>query len=399
MAIGPRHPVLIVGGGIGGLAAALALARVGWPSHILERRAEWSEAGAGIQLSPNGVAVLQRLGVAAALAPLAGVPRDIVVREARSARVLQRLPLGDWIAARHGLPYWQVHRRDLQAALLARVAAEPLITASTGFEADVVVEDGATVRLTSRDGAALEGVALIGADGIFSRVRQQMFDTRAPRFSGRTAARTVISVDACRGDGSLVDAATTGVWLAPGAHIVHYPVRAGRELAIVVVRAEPWAEAGWSAPVASAEMAALLRGVAPALADAVGPEHDWRRWALFELDPLQDWSRGRVTLLGDAAHPTLPFLAQGGSLALEDAWTLAASLGSVADDGEIPAALAAYSRVRSARSRRVVAAARRNGSIFHLSGAAAIARNAIMRLVSPERVMAGYDWVYGWRPD
>lgn len=403
MGVAARRPVLIAGGGIGGLAAALALARIGWPSHITERRAAWSEAGAGIQLSPNGVAVLERLGVAAALAPEVGVPREIVVRDAQSARVLQRLPLGPWIAARHGQPYWQVHRRDLQAALLARVAAEPLIRVATGFDAAFFLDDGTNVQLQASCGATLNGVALIGADGVFSRVRQQMFGTRAPRFSGRTAARTVIPAAHIVG-GGVIDIATTGVWLAPGAHVVHYPVRGGREVALVVVRAEGWHEPGWSAPVPAGEMAGMLGQVAPALAEALGPdlalgsEHDWHRWALFELEPLASWSKGRATLLGDAAHPTLPFLAQGGSLALEDAWTLATAIAGVANDGTIPAALAAYSQTRSARTRRVVAAARRNGRIFHLSGAAALARNAVMRLAPPERVMASYDWLYGWRP-
>lgn len=405
MAMAPRRPVLIAGGGIGGLAAALALARAGWPSHIAERRAEWSEAGAGIQLSPNGVAVLKRLGLDAVLAPDAGRPQEIVVREAGSARVLQRLPLGAWIATRHGSPYWQVHRRDLQAALLARIAAEPLITTTRGYDASFFLDDGATVTLRTRDGATLEGCALIGADGVFSRVRQQMWGAHAPRFSGRTATRTVIPVAGSGATGGVVDATTTGVWLAPGAHIVHYPVRGGRELAIVVIRTEPWHEAGWSAPVASAEMAAFLRGVAPALAEvlsaALGSEHDWRRWALFELEPPDRWSKGRATLLGDAAHPTLPFLAQGGSLALEDAWTLAASLAGIdATDGTaIASGLAAYERARMSRTRRVVAAARRNGWIFHLAGAAALGRNAIMALAPGHRVMASYDWVYGWRPE
>lgn len=402
MAFADRDPILIAGGGIGGLATALALARIGWRSHIAERRQEWSEAGAGIQLSPNGVAVLEKLGVAAHLAALAGVPRHLVVRDAASARVLQRLPLGGWIAARHGAPYWLAHRRDLQSALLARVDAEPLITVTTGFEAAFFAADSAGVRLESRDGRRLDGSVLIGADGVFSRVRQQLFAPPAPRFSGLTAGRTVIPVERLQPSPGLssqpIQFDTTGVWLAAGAHIVHYPVRAGREIAVVVVRTEPWRDHGWSAPVAAQDIEGALRQVAPALAEALGRDHDWRRWALFEVEPLLQWSKGRVTLLGDAAHPTLPFLAQGGVLALEDAWTLAACLARAAKAADIAAALAAFSDVRTVRSRRVVAAARRNGRIFHQSGAAAFARNAVMRLAPPERVIAAYDWVYGWKP-
>lgn len=393
-------PVLIAGGGIGGLAASLALARAGIPSLIAERRLARSEAGAGIQLSPNGMHVLERLGIAPLLAPHAGVPREIVVREARSALVLQRLPLGAWIAERHGAPYWQVHRRDLQSALVARAEAEPLITVEHGLELASFAADGDGVRLVARDGRHLRGSLLLGADGIFSRVRQQSFAPRAPRFTGWAAARAVIEAPTGASPDGPISAAAAGVWLAPGAHVVHYPVRGGREIAFVVVRAESSAAEGWSQPVAAAEVEGALAAAAPHLAAALGTGHEWRRWALYELEPLDRWVTDRVALLGDAAHPTLPFLAQGGSLALEDAWTLAHCLSGVSrDPARFPAALQAYQGLRAQRARRVVAAARRNGKIFHLAGLLAGARNAAMRALSGERVMAGFDWVYGWKPD
>jgi salicylate hydroxylase len=399
MLIGPRDAALIAGGGIGGLAAALALARIGWPSIIAERRPEWSEAGAGIQLSPNGVRVLQQLGVAARLEPFAARPREIVVRDAATARVLQRLPLGDWIEARHGAPYWQVHRRDLQAALIAAVQAEPLITVAMGFEAMSFEASGERITLRARDGQRLHGALLVGADGTFSRVRRQLFATTEPRFAGRTATRAVVGSSRPADFEQLLRPDATGVWLAPGAHIVHYPVRKGRELAIIVVRSASWSGQGWSQPVLAAEFEPALAHAAPRLAQMLGTGHSWRRWALFQTVPLKRWSQGRVTLLGDAAHPTLPFLAQGGALALEDAATLAACLSHAESPAAIPAALAAYETARAKRSRQVVAAARRNGIIFHLGGPAAVARNAAMRLIPGTHFMAGFDWVYGWRPD
>jgi salicylate hydroxylase len=398
MADSRKAPALIAGGGIGGLAAALALARVGWSSIVAERRDGWSEAGAGIQLSPNGVRVLAQFGVAPRLEALAGKPREIVVRDAATAHVLQRLPLGDWIARRHGAPYWQVHRRDLQAALLSAISEEPLISVLHGFDATALASDEDNVRLEARDGRSIIGSLLVGADGIFSGVRRQLFSPPMPHFSGRTAARTVIPASADTAANAILSEASTGVWLAPGAHIVHYPVRGGREIAVIVVRSEAWSASGWSESVASGEIERVLRQVAPAFAMALGKSHSWRRWALFEAEPLTHWSKGRVTLIGDAAHPTMPFLAQGGSLALEDAATLAACLSPIPDASGIPAALAAYETARRDRCRRVVSAARRNGVIFHLSGPAAFARNLAMRALSGERVMAGYDWVYGWRP-
>ena len=398
MPSGRREPALIAGGGIGGLAAALALARIGWPSIVAERRSQWSDAGAGLQISPNGVRVLDRLGVAARLEGLAARPREIVVRDGATARVLQRLPLGDWIEARHGAPYWQVHRRDLQMALVSAIDDEPLITVAMGFEASAFEVRGEQVILRAREGRELHGGLLVAADGVFSRLRQQLLRARAPRCPGRRAARAVVRAVQTADIEPLLRPDATGVWLARGAHIVHYPVRKGHELAVVVVRTASWAGQGWSQPVVAGEIEAALAKVAPQFAQAIGSGHNWRRWALFEAEPLPHWTDGRVALLGDCAHPTLPFLAQGGVLALEDAATLAACLSHVESAAEIAPALAAYEAARAPRARRVVAAARRNGKVFHLGGPAAVARNLVMRLTPGDRMMAGFDWVYGWRP-
>lgn len=397
---------VIAGGGIGGLAAALALARIGWTVTVLERRPQWSEAGAGIQLSPNGTAVLERLGVASRLAAAAGRPTAIVVRDGVDGRILQTLPLGAWIEARHGAPYWQVHRRDLQAALLAAVVAEPRITVRLGAEVvdAAEVDGGVAVRLL--DGSVCQGRFVVGADGIFSGLRRMAPGDPVPRASGHAAFRTVVPVVTLHrepGISKAIDFGATGVWLARHAHVVHYPVRAGRDIAVVVIvtadHQSPEPSHGWSQTVAAAEVEAAIASSAPALAAVLGCDRDWRRWQLYECEPLRDWTRGRVVLLGDAAHPTLPFLAQGGSLALEDAWTLARHVGRARHDDAIATALAAYGRERAPRTRQVVSQARRNGVVFHLSGAARLARNAAMRIIPGQRVMAGYDWVYGWKPE
>ena len=392
----PDQPVLIAGGGIGGLAVAVALARHGIAAHVLERRAEFSEAGAGIQLSPNAVRVLERLGVADALAAFVGVPEAIVVRDGASGRALQRLPLGAWIKNRHGAPYWLAHRRDVQAALLAVARKQRRIQFTMDFEATAYDDDNASiVRLSGASGTTVEGSALIGADGVFSRVREQLGGSGGATFSGMTAARTVIAADAIP---ATLDASSVGVWLAPGAHVVHYPVRSGHDIAVdiaVVVIAPATTDAhGWALPVSPAEVLASISGFAPALHDALQQATDWRRWSLYELSRVAHWSVGRVTLLGDAAHPTLPFFAQGGALALEDAIVLADQI--AAADG-IESAFATYETLRMRRALAVVATARRNGRIFHLDGLAARARDLTLRLLPPERVMARYDWVYGWK--
>lgn len=394
----PDRPVLIVGAGIGGLALALALARRGIACHIVERRRELSEAGAGIQLSPNAVRVLANLGVTAALAPVAGTPAALVVRDGRAGTPLARLPLGAWIAQRHGAPYWVAHRRDLQAALQGAVGAEPLVRITLGCEVRFFERAGDTYAVAGCGSRRLHGAAIVGADGVFSRVRQQVHAPPAPRWTGLTAARTVLDAGAAAG---ALDTTATNAWLAPGAHVVHYPVRAGREVAVVVIAPAAALDRGWAVPAAGASVLADLAPFAPALRNALARADGWRRWALYELGPLARWSEGGVTLLGDAAHPTLPFLAQGGALALEDAAVLARCLAAeVAGGGAgIARAFAAYDLARRSRTTRVVAAARRNGRVFHLGGLAARARNLALALAPPERLMTRWDWVYGWRPD
>lgn len=385
-------PVLIAGGGIGGLATAIALAGHGIPSRVLERRAQFSEAGAGIQLGPNGVRVLRRLGIDTHLAPNAGRPHEIKVFAGGSGAILTRLPLGDWIEARHGAPYWVAHRQDLQLALLAGARRSGLIELVPGFDVVRFADDGGRVRAEARDGVRADGRALVCADGAFSQLRAQIAHGVRLRFAGKTAARAVL--DAAGAD-AVLDAGAIGVWMAPDAHVVHYPVRGGREIAVVVIIDEDWREEDWSAPADPTRLQAALAPFAPALRNTLATVGDWRRWALFDSDPLTVWSRGRVTLLGDAAHPLLPFLAQGGSLALEDAVTLADAL-AVAEQS-VEGAIASYEKARRTRTARVMAAARRNGRVYHLSGVAALARNAALRAVPPERIMAGYDWIYDWR--
>ena len=384
-------PLLIAGGGIAGLAVALALAKIGRPSRVIERRPEFSEAGAGIQISPNGVRVLRQLGVADSLAPFVGVPEAIVVRHGASGRILQRLPLGAWIAARHGAPYWVAHRRDLQAALLTACRASRLIEISNGRAVETADVAGGRVVVRCAGQDMLEGAALIGADGLFSTIREVIAPGQRPTFSGRTAARAVVASDDLPAG---IDKASTGVWLAPGAHVVHYPVRAGREIALVVVREEGWREQEWSAPVPAEGVGAAVAPFAPELRSLVARGADWRRWALFECPPLPRWSNGPLCLIGDAAHPTLPFFAQGGVMALEDAVTLAAAVKSATD---MASAFARLGELRRPRTTRIVETARRNGHVFHLSGPMALARDVALRAMSGERVMSRYDWVYGWQ--
>lgn len=386
-------PILIAGGGIGGLALSIALARQGRRSVVLEQRPTFSTAGAGIQLGPNGVRVLQRLGVAEALRPMVGVPEAIRVHDGRSGRTLAELPLGDWIAARHGAPYWVAHRGDLHSALLAAATSAREVTLRTGFAVDAYGISADGVRVVNGDRNGAHGAALVGADGLWSTVRRQLHPGCVPIFAGATAMRTVIAADAA----GVLRMPAVGVWLTPGVHVVHYPVRGGADIAVVVITAEDWQGREWDAEADAAPLLARLAGFHSGLVDVLAGVRDWRKWALHRLPAPPAWSVGPVTLLGDAAHPMLPYLAQGGVLALEDALVLASCI--AAQPGDEPGALQAFERLRRERARRVQRASRRQGRIYHLPPPLSWARDAVLRLAPGARLMAGYDWLYGWGAD
>lgn len=387
------EPVLIAGGGIAGLATSLALAQHGISSRIFEQREVFSEAGAGIQIGPNGVRALTALGVAPLLARHVSVPEEIVVHQGASGRILTRMPLGDWIAERHGAPYWVVHRRDLQSALLERVQATAHIAVETGMAIAETTDHGDHVTVRSSTGTMTRGCVLVGADGIRSRIRTAVAPGAQLRFSGKAASRTLLSPDAAA---NLGDAASMGVWLAPGAHVVHYPIAAGAQIAVVAIVPDDRMTDDWAAPNDWNTLAPHLASFAPELRQVLATAPEWRRWALFETAPLAHLAKGRIALAGDAAHPVFPFLAQGGVMALEDALVLASTLAAYPDDP--PRALKTYEAARRPRVNAIVATSRQNGRIFHLSGPAALARNLAMATLPAARLMARYDWVYGWQP-
>ena len=383
--------VLISGCGIGGLAAALSIAATGAKVRVFEKREDPSEEGAGIQIGPNGTRILQELGLADALRDHIAVPESLRVFEGHSGSKLKALPLGPWLAERHDAPYWVLHRVDLHKALREKAEKHPSISLQLGVEITDARTTANGVEIFSGSELAGTGDLLVAADGLRSKLRATLFDTGELRYTGKSAARTVIA----RGDApDGIPKDDVGIWLAPEGHVVHYPVRQGRELAIIVIRNSASPDQGWATKIEPEWVLNAVAGFASPVRKLVSASTDWRKWALFGTPAFRTWKSGRVVLLGDAAHPILPFFAQGAVLALEDAHVLAKEL---ANHSNIETALEAYSRARLPRATAVQEASKRNGEIYHLSAPMSLARNMTLRLAPPKQLMARYDWLYGWR--
>lgn len=386
------QPILIAGGGIAGLTAALLLAGKNRPVHVLEAREAFSEAGAGIQLGPNATHVLAHLGLLGEFKARAAQPDAIRAREGQTGQILSTLPLGADIEKRHGAPYLVAHRADLQAVLLHAARQQPLITITNGFRCIAAEQDGNAVTLRSERGEEATGPVAIAADGIWSQLRGQIVPNWSLGHSTHSAMRTVIARQDAPEE---LREHAVGNWLSPTGHVVHYPVRNGDEVAIVIISKRPAPAPGWGHEVSHAEVIAELERITPALDLAFVTSNEWRQWSLFDTPAPQSWVKGRLVLIGDAAHPVLPFMAQGGVLAIEDAAVLAHCL--TRDPHEIERALRAYETSRRPRAIRIKNASRQNGQIFHMSGAMRMMRNLAMRSTPPAQLIARYDWVYSWK--
>lgn len=387
-----RRSAVIAGAGIGGLATAIALARRGIDAHVCERRAEFPEEGAGIQIGPNGMRILRQLNVAELLEDQAARPAALIVHDGASGRERARLPLGQWIAERHSAPYWTAHRRDLHIALRKCAEKEPRITLSRDTEIVTFTDEPDGITAVDAKGGMLRASFLVAADGLWSTLRASISGSpTSPRPVGKTAFRSVTAAQSLpRG----LDGNAAHIWLSRGTHVVHYPVNAGSKIALVVIADDATSHADWDAPATATTANDKIKSFAAPLRTLVESARLWRQWSLYRMAPLPRWTNGRAALLGDAAHPMLPFLAQGAVMALEDALTLAAHVSASKDD--IGSALCSYEQARRPRIAKVAEASERNGRIYHMSGPAAFARDTVMRMRSPESIMADFDWLYGW---
>lgn len=395
MGVRVTNQVLIAGGGMGGLAAAIACRRAGWQARLHERAEALREVGAGIQLGPNATRILIGWGLEEPLRALAAQPRQLHVRDGVDGQQVGTLRLGQTFTLRYGAPYFTIHRADLQALLLegARQAGAEL---RLGSRIGTVLPGPQEVRVEVGDSGHDQGDALVGADGVWSQVRQQVCNDGPPRATGHLAYRTLALQ---RDLPAALRSEDVTVWLGPRLHVVAYPVRAGEMLNVVAVvqGSARGAPEDWDQAAAVADLVAALGPLARPLQHLVAAMPGWRLWALHDRPPLRgagQMASGRIALVGDAAHPMRPYLAQGAGMAIEDAAALGGVLAPVAGrPAEVAAALRSYAESRWARCARVQSRAERNGRIFHATGPVRWGRDLSLRLLG-ERLL-DQPWLYG----
>jgi 2-polyprenyl-6-methoxyphenol hydroxylase-like FAD-dependent oxidoreductase len=358
---------------------------------VLERSNFTEETGAGIQLGPNATRALKRLGVLDVIRPSAFRPEAMWLYDGPSGRRLQALPLGKRAEKYYGAPYLTIHRADLHAGL--RAVAETLapVELRPNFEVTSVETVGDYVMARSADGTKAEGSSLIGADGLWSAVRNLVAPQGELRFARATAWRALPARESLP---SPFNAPVIGLWFGSGAHLVHYPVCGGGSLNVVAITEGGVEGQGWNQPADAAALPSKFKPFAREARSLLEHTAGWRSWSLYRLAPLKSFSAGRLVLLGDAAHPVLPYLAQGAALAIEDAL----SLGQVleASPGDLIAAFHRYEKLRRARVDRVQSLSRRYGWIYHVSGPLRLARNFV--LGRRNEVLKDFDWLYGTDP-
>ncbi|MDM7941980.1 MAG: 3-hydroxybenzoate 6-monooxygenase [Hydrogenophaga sp.] len=383
-------PVIVAGGGIGGLAAALALVRQGFRVKVLEQAPELGEIGAGMQLGPNAFHAFDALGVGEQARKRAVYTDFMVMHDAIDEYQVGKIPTGEAFRQRFGNPYAVIHRADAHGALLEGVQASGQIGFVTSTRVVRIEQDATGVTAHDQQGQAHRGLALIGADGVKSVVRQQFVGDPA-RVTGHVVYRAVVDKADFPED---LRWNAASIWVGPNCHLVHYPLRGGEQYNVVVTfhsrNTEEWGVTEGS----QAEVQSYFQGLCPKARQLIDLPKSWKRWATADREPIGQWSFGRVTLLGDAAHPTTQYMAQGACMAIEDAVTLGESLRVHGND--IEKGFDLYQRSRVARTARIVLSSREMGRIYHAKGVERLVRNDLWKGRTPERFYDAMEWLYGW---
>ena len=383
-------PVLIAGGGIGGLAAALALTRRGFEVKVLEQAPEIGEIGAGIQLGPNAFHAFDALGVGDKARGRAVYTDFMVMHDAVDEYQVGKIPTGEAFIKRFGNPYAVIHRVDVHTSLLEGAQETGKVEFLTSTRVERIEQDAHGVTVFDQHGNAHKGLALIGADGVKSVVRAHYVNDPA-RVTGHVVYRAVVDK---KDFPENLQWNAASIWVGPNCHLVHYPLRGGEQYNVVVTfhsrQQEEWGVTDGS----KEEVQSYFQGICPKARQLIDLPKSWKRWATADREPIGQWSFGRATLLGDAAHPTTQYMAQGACMALEDAVTLGEALRLEGNDFE--KAFDLYQRARVSRTARIVLSGREMGRLYHAKGVERLVRNDLWRGRSPERFYDAMEWLYGW---
>jgi 3-hydroxybenzoate 6-monooxygenase len=383
-------PVLVAGGGIGGLAAALALTRQGFRVKVLEQAPEIGEIGAGIQLGPNAFHAFDALGVGEKTRERAVYTDYMVMHDAVDEYQVGKIPTGEAFLKRFGNPYAVIHRVDVHMSLLEGAQETGKVEILTSTRAERIEQDAGSVTVTDQHGRTHKGQALIGADGVKSVVRAQFVGDPA-RVTGHVVYRAVVDRKDFPAD---LQWNAASIWVGPHCHLVHYPLRGGEQYNVVVTFHSRGQEEWGVTDGSKEEVQSYFTDICPKARQLIDLPKSWRRWATADREPIGQWSFGRVTLLGDAAHPTTQYMAQGACMALEDAVTIGEAL--KVHDNDFTAAFDMYQKARVARTARIVLSGREMGRLYHAKGVERLVRNDLWRGRSAERFYDAMEWLYGW---
>ena len=385
-----KLPVLVAGGGIGGLAAALALTRQGFHVKVLEQAPEIGEIGAGIQLGPNAFHAFDALGVGDKTRARAVYTDYMVMHDAIDEYQVGKIPTGEAFLKRFGNPYAVIHRVDVHMSLLEGAQETGKVEILTSTRAAQIEQDANGATVIDQNGKAHRGLALIGADGVKSMVRAQYVNDPA-RVTGHVVYRAVVDK---KDFPENLQWNAASIWVGPNCHLVHDPLRGGEQYNVVVTfhsrKQEEWGVTEGS----KEEVQSYFQDICPKARQLIDLPKSWKRWATADREPIGRWSFDRVTLLGDAAHPTTQYMAQGACMALEDAVTLGEALRK--HDNDFAKAFDLYQRARVARTARIVLSGREMGRIYHAKGVERLVRNDLWRGRTPERYYDAMEWLYGW---
>ena len=384
---------IVVGGGIGGLAAAVALSQQGVHVTVLEQATELGEIGAGVQLGPNAFAALDSLGVGENARKRAGVTERLIMMDAVDGSEVGSFPVGQAFRDRFKNPYAVIHRADIHTSILEGTQGSDLIHVETSTKVVSVTQGAEGVTAIDQKGRVFKADALVAADGVRSVIREKMFND-PPRISGHVVYRAVVPVAEMPLD---LQINAPVVWAGPDCHLVHYPLRDGQQYNLVVTfhsrDEEEWGVTDGS----KEEVLSYFDGICPRARQMLHLPKTWRRWATADRNPLEKWGDGRVTMLGDAAHGMLQYMAQGACMAIEDAVTLGQAMKHC--QGDVVKTFQLYEKSRIPRTARVVLSAREMGRLYHAKGVERLVRNQLWEGRTPERFYDALEWLYGWRAE